>query len=278
MAVLQDIGFVHYWRPHDYAAAAEWFQKAADSRRRPEWLRPLAATTLAQGGDRAVVARCCGSRSCRVARDERLAARDARPRASLQLDALDQIDRLQAVVEADIRRRAERPPHVGGSRRAPATSAACHVDPARRAVLDSATVERRVDGRQTSRPLQPLPADRRRQSPMTTDAARIAAIVLAAAFGLAIGSFLNVCIYRLPRGESIVCPASRCPPAARAAWYDNIPVAQLRCARRPLPPCRARILADVPDRRAVTAARFAAALLVIGLNCPSCRACSSRLR
>ena len=44
-------------------------------------------------------------------------------------------------------------------------------------------------------------------------------------FGLLIGSFLNVVIYRLPLGESIVFPGSRCPAcSAEIRWYDNIPV------------------------------------------------------
>ncbi len=44
-------------------------------------------------------------------------------------------------------------------------------------------------------------------------------------FGLLIGSFLNVVIYRLPLGESIVFPGSHCPKcSAEIAWYDNIPV------------------------------------------------------
>lgn len=44
-------------------------------------------------------------------------------------------------------------------------------------------------------------------------------------FGLLIGSFLNVVIYRLPLGESIVLPASHCPACdAAISWYDNIPV------------------------------------------------------
>ncbi|MBI4462071.1 MAG: prepilin peptidase [Acidobacteria bacterium] len=44
-------------------------------------------------------------------------------------------------------------------------------------------------------------------------------------FGLTVGSFLNVCIHRLPRGESVVRPRSRCPNCqAPIAAYDNIPL------------------------------------------------------
>lgn len=43
--------------------------------------------------------------------------------------------------------------------------------------------------------------------------------------GALIGSFLNVCIYRLPRQESIAWPGSHCPQCAHPiAWYDNIPI------------------------------------------------------
>ncbi len=43
-------------------------------------------------------------------------------------------------------------------------------------------------------------------------------------FGSLVGSFLNVCIYRLPRGESIISPPSHCPRCQKALlWYDNIP-------------------------------------------------------
>ena len=45
------------------------------------------------------------------------------------------------------------------------------------------------------------------------------------ALGLAIGRFLNVCIYRLPRGESVVSPPSRCPSCGQGLrWFDNVPV------------------------------------------------------
>ena len=44
-------------------------------------------------------------------------------------------------------------------------------------------------------------------------------------FGLAFGSFLNVCIYRLPRGLSVVTPRSACPECKQPiAFYDNVPV------------------------------------------------------
>ncbi|HOW99887.1 MAG TPA: prepilin peptidase, partial [Deltaproteobacteria bacterium] len=49
--------------------------------------------------------------------------------------------------------------------------------------------------------------------------------LLAAIFGLFIGSFLNVCIHRIPRGESIVFPPSKCPGCGtKIKPWDNIPV------------------------------------------------------
>jgi hypothetical protein len=90
---MQDAGFVHYWWRHDYAAAADWFSRASDVPGAPWWLKSLAATTLAEGGDR---------RSSRVmweslresAEIEWLKV-DAERRLT-QLQALDQIDELQA--------------------------------------------------------------------------------------------------------------------------------------------------------------------------------------
>lgn len=43
--------------------------------------------------------------------------------------------------------------------------------------------------------------------------------------GLMVGSFCNVCVYRIPRGESVALPGSHCPSCQHAiAWYDNIPL------------------------------------------------------
>jgi len=50
-------------------------------------------------------------------------------------------------------------------------------------------------------------------------------IALAALVGLMVGSFCNVCVYRIPRGESVIWPGSHCPNCQHAiAWYDNIPL------------------------------------------------------
>lgn len=46
-----------------------------------------------------------------------------------------------------------------------------------------------------------------------------------ALLGLMVGSFANVCVHRIPKGESIVFPGSRCPACGQAiAWYDNLPL------------------------------------------------------
>jgi leader peptidase (prepilin peptidase)/N-methyltransferase len=66
--------------------------------------------------------------------------------------------------------------------------------------------------------------------------------ILALLFGLLIGSFLNVCIYRWPRDLSVVKPRSHCIACEKTiAWYDNIPVVSFVVLRGRCRYCRARI-------------------------------------
>jgi len=103
------------------------------------------------------------------------------------------------------------------------------------------------------------------------------------AVGACVGSFLNVCIHRLPADESVVSPGSRCPRCATPiAWYDNVPLLSWlwlgrRCrscgvsisARYPLVEASAGLLAVLalvrfgPTPEAAVAFAFTAALLLI---------------
>jgi leader peptidase (prepilin peptidase)/N-methyltransferase len=86
------------------------------------------------------------------------------------------------------------------------------------------------------------------------------AIVVAAAFGAVVGSFLNVCIYRLPRHQSIVWPASACPHCRRElSWFENIPLASYVALGGRCRTCRQPIGIRYPIVEAITAVMFGAA-------------------
>jgi leader peptidase (prepilin peptidase)/N-methyltransferase len=71
--------------------------------------------------------------------------------------------------------------------------------------------------------------------------------------GMCVGSFLNVCIYRLPEGASIVRPPSACPKCgASIRWYDNIPVISYLLLRGRCRGCRAPISIRYPLVELVT--------------------------
>jgi leader peptidase (prepilin peptidase)/N-methyltransferase len=79
------------------------------------------------------------------------------------------------------------------------------------------------------------------------------AYVFVGLFGLVLGSFLNVCIHRLPRQESIVFPGSHCPRCHHPIrWYDNIPLLSYLILRGRCRDCRARISPLYPAVEALT--------------------------
>jgi leader peptidase (prepilin peptidase)/N-methyltransferase len=87
--------------------------------------------------------------------------------------------------------------------------------------------------------------------------------VFVAAFGAIIGSFLNVVIHRLPRGESIVFPNSRCPSCeALIGPFDNIPLLSYALLRGRCRKCRAPISWRYPAVELLTALLYATVFLV----------------
>jgi leader peptidase (prepilin peptidase) / N-methyltransferase len=86
-------------------------------------------------------------------------------------------------------------------------------------------------------------------------------------FGLIIGSFLNVCIVRIPEGKSIVTPASACPKCgAPVQPYDNIPVVSYLLLRGKCRSCKTKISAMYPLVEALTALLFYACYRAFGLT------------
>jgi hypothetical protein len=91
-----DIAFVHYWHTGNIALAAEWFQRAAKQPGAPYWLTPLAAATLAQGGQRNA-SRLLWDQLRQTSDNDFI--RTSAERRLVQLDVLDFIDRVNPVLE-----------------------------------------------------------------------------------------------------------------------------------------------------------------------------------
>lgn len=84
--------------------------------------------------------------------------------------------------------------------------------------------------------------------------------VLVGVIGAMIGSFLNVCIHRLPLDQSIVWPSSACPACQRVlSWYENIPIVGWLALGGRCRTCRAPIVVRYLVVEALTAAMFLAA-------------------
>ena len=91
--------------------------------------------------------------------------------------------------------------------------------------------------------------------------------------GLAIGSFLNVCIHRLPKGESIVHPRSRCPHCGRMiAAYDNVPVLSYLWLRGRCRHCHSRISPFYPLIELLTGLTFLLVYHRWGISPPAVKA------
>jgi leader peptidase (prepilin peptidase)/N-methyltransferase len=98
--------------------------------------------------------------------------------------------------------------------------------------------------------------------------------LLAAIAGLLIGSFLNVCIYRLPRDRSVIRPRSFCPACEHGiAWYDNIPVASYFLLRRRCRHCGAPIPVRYLIVEMLTAALFFMIVAALGLTAVAAKLC-----
>jgi leader peptidase (prepilin peptidase)/N-methyltransferase len=96
------------------------------------------------------------------------------------------------------------------------------------------------------------------------DAFQITILVM---LGLAVGSFLNVCVHRIPRGQSLTVPPSRCPACEyRLHWYDNIPVASYAALGGRCRKCRAPISIRYPLVEIVTMALFVVHGAIFGWN------------
>ena len=86
-------------------------------------------------------------------------------------------------------------------------------------------------------------------------------------FGAVLGSFLNVVIYRLPRGESLAHPPSRCPSCgAGVKPYDNIPILSWLILRGKCRNCGARISPRYPLVELLTAVLMALVPIVLGAD------------
>jgi len=86
-------------------------------------------------------------------------------------------------------------------------------------------------------------------------------------FGSIVGSFLNVCIYRLPKGRSVIVPGSHCPNCgAKIRWYDNVPILSYIFLGRKARCCKARISLRYFIVEVLTAVAFLTLFIFFGIS------------
>ncbi len=97
----------------------------------------------------------------------------------------------------------------------------------------------------------------------------IVSVLLAALVGAVIGSFLNVCIYRIPLKRSVVFPASACGNCGRQlSWFENVPVLSWAVLGGRCRTCKSSISIRYPIVEALTAVMFAALWWYYGPGVP----------
>jgi hypothetical protein len=147
---MEDIGFVYYWWLRDFKKAAEWFKRSSEQPGAPSWMAPLAATTLAEGGDR---------RSSRFLWTQLLQNTDiawVRTTATNRLQQLDAMDTIEELNRRAARfmSRQHRPPADWREFGAAEGFRGTPVDPTGTPYsLDTTTGRVDIDSRSTLRPL-----------------------------------------------------------------------------------------------------------------------------
>ncbi len=98
-------------------------------------------------------------------------------------------------------------------------------------------------------------------------------IAVAAAYGLVLGSFLNVVVHRVPRQMSLLKPRSHCPACGHLIrWYDNVPVLSWLFLRGRCRNCRTRISVRYPAVELATAVLMAGVAKRFGVSVPGAAA------
>lgn len=92
-------------------------------------------------------------------------------------------------------------------------------------------------------------------------------LLVALIFGCIVGSFLNVCIYRIPAGQSIVSPPSTCPKCGhRIRWFQNIPIISYLFLAGKCASCRCPISIRYPAIELLTGVLFSLTLYSFGFS------------